>query len=85
MNSAVEIINTKQLRLDLPRIIRRIGEGQKYLVLHRSRPTFELVPLDSDPRPLPSLARDPLFRLGAIGKSSDGSTAADHDRDLYGA
>lgn len=85
MNAAVEIINTKQLRSDLPRIIRRIGEGQKYLVLHRSKPTFELVPLDTDARPMPPLERDPLFRLGPVGSSSDGSTAADHDRHLYGA
>jgi antitoxin (DNA-binding transcriptional repressor) of toxin-antitoxin stability system len=80
----VEIINTKELRLNLPRIIRRIGEGQRYVVLHRSKPTFELIPLGADPRPLPPVEQDPLFRLGPLGRSSDGAPAADHDRFLYG-
>jgi antitoxin (DNA-binding transcriptional repressor) of toxin-antitoxin stability system len=85
MNIASEIINTKQLRLELPRIIRRIAEGQRYLVLHRSKPTFEIIPHRAASVPLPPLEKDPLFRLGALGESTDGASAADHDRFLYGS
>jgi len=85
MNAASEIINTKQLRLELPRIIRRIAEGQRYLVLHRSKPTFEIIPHRSEAAPLPPLEQDPLFRLGPLGNSTDGASATDHDRFLYGS
>ena len=85
MNIASEIINTKQLRLELPRIIRRIAEGQRYLVLHRSKPTFEIIPHRAASVPLPPLEHDPLFRLGDLGESTDGASAADHDRFLYGS
>ena len=85
MNTVSEIINTKQLRLELPRIIRRIAEGRRYLVLHRSKPTFEIIPHQGDAAPLPPLEKDPLFRLGALGASSDGASAAEHDRFLYGS
>jgi antitoxin (DNA-binding transcriptional repressor) of toxin-antitoxin stability system len=85
MNIASEIINTKQLRLELPRIIRRIAEGQRYLVLHRSKPTFEIIPHRAACVPLPPLEQDPLFRLGDLGESTDGASAADHDQFLYGS
>lgn len=85
MNATSEIINTKQLRLELPRIIRRIAEGQRYLVLHRSKPTFEIIPHRADPAELPPLEDDPLFRLGVLGESNDGAPAAEHDRFLYGS
>lgn len=78
------IINTKQLRQNLARIVRQAREGKRYLVLHRSRPAFALIPPPGSPVPLPPLEKDPLFRLGALGKSTDGLTAADHDRLLYG-
>ena len=84
MNTNSEIISTKQLRLELPRIIRRIGEGRRYLVLHRSKPTFELIPHRANPAPLPPLELDPLFQAGSLGKSTDGASAAEHDRFLYG-
>ena len=70
--------------MDLPRIIRRIGEGQRFLVLYRSKPTFELIPPQAAAYPLPPLEKDPIFHLGPLGKSNDCASAADHDRFLYG-
>jgi len=33
--------------------------------------------------PAGDLAGDPLYRAAALGRSTDGGTAADHDRLLY--
>lgn len=85
MNDKTQIINTKQLRLELPRMIRRIAEGQRYLVLHRSKPTFEIIPHRAEPTNLPPLGKDPVLQSGELGESADKASGADHDRFLYGA
>jgi antitoxin (DNA-binding transcriptional repressor) of toxin-antitoxin stability system len=85
MSTDTQIINTKQLRLELPRIMRRIAEGQRYLVLHRSSPAFEIIPPSSNPQQFPPLEEDPIMQLGSLGKSTDGVSSADHDKLLYGA
>ncbi len=76
-------INVKTLRSEMGRIIERVGRGEDFTVLYRSRPAFRIVPLGG------SLARglpedDALFGAKAVGSSTDGLTAADHDRILYG-
>lgn len=85
MKAPIEIINTRQLREEMPRVVESVRRGQRYLVLHRSRPAFELSPPGPVPVDLPPLAEDPLYAWSGVGASSDGLRAADHDRLLYGA
>jgi antitoxin (DNA-binding transcriptional repressor) of toxin-antitoxin stability system len=84
MNPAVEIINTKELRSQMPRVLRSVRKGKRFLVLHRSKPAFELVSPSGAASPLPPLEQDPVFNWSGVGESSDGLGAADHDRVLYG-
>jgi antitoxin (DNA-binding transcriptional repressor) of toxin-antitoxin stability system len=76
------IINVKTLRSEMGRIVERVGRGEDFTVLYRSRPAFRIVPVDGGlPRGLPE--HDALFGAEAVGHSTDGLTAADHDRILY--
>jgi antitoxin (DNA-binding transcriptional repressor) of toxin-antitoxin stability system len=76
-------INAKQLRATLPAVVKRVRKGTRFTVIYRSRPAFQIVPVnDSGQQPVP-LAADPLYRAQAVGSSSDGHTAADHDTTLY--
>ena len=84
MKTSLETINTKQLRTGLGRIIERARRGASFLVLHRSRPAFQIVPPDVGAAVLPPLEKDPLYRAEAVGQSKDGLRAAEHDRVLYG-
>lgn len=84
MKASLETINTKQLRTGLGRIIERARRGASFLVLHRSRPAFQIVPPDVGAVVLPPLEKDPLYRAEAVGRSKDGLRAAEHDRVLYG-
>ncbi len=78
-------INVKQLRASLPSVVRRVRGGERITVIYRSRPAFQIVPLDSAPLDVSSLETDPLFRAKALGRSCDGRSAADHDAVLYGS
>jgi len=84
MKTARETINTKELRAGLARIIERTRRGVSFLVLHRSRPAFQIVPADMGALSLPPLEEDSIYRAGPVGRSKDGLRAADHDRVLYG-
>ena len=81
MNS---IINAKELRRSLPKVVQKVRRGARFTVLYRSRPAFQVIPVDADPNLLGKLEDDPLYRAKPLGRSSDGRTAADHDRLLYG-
>ena len=83
MKGVVETINTKQLRTGLGRIIERVRRGASFLVLHRSRPAFQIVPPTDRRGSLPALDADPIYRASALGRSNDGLHASDHDRVLY--
>ena len=83
MKTATETINTKQLRTGLGRIIERARRGASFLVLHRSRPAFQIVPPEARHGSLPPLDADPVFHAEALGRSKDGLRAADHDSVLY--
>lgn len=85
MKAEVEIINTRQLREEMPRVVKSVRSGKRFLVLHRSRPAFELAPPRPTAEPLPPLEEDPVFGWDGVGASEDGLRAADHDRVLYGA
>lgn len=85
MKAKAEIINTRQLRAEMPRVVSSVRSGKRFLVLHRSRPAFELAPPGPTAEPLPPLEEDPVFGWDGVGASEDGLRAADHDRVLYGA
>lgn len=77
-------INAKRLRSSLPGVVERVRKGARFTVIYRSRPAFQIVPVNETDQVPVSLADDPLYRARAVGRSSDRRTAADHDTVLYG-
>ncbi len=77
-------INAKRLRASLPDVVKRVQKGTRFTVIYRSRPAFQIVPVTDSEQALVTLADDPLYRAPAVGRSSDGRTAAGHDAVLYG-
>ncbi|MBI4475791.1 MAG: hypothetical protein HY654_01380 [Acidobacteria bacterium] len=77
-------INAKRLRASLPEVVERVRKGTRFTVIYRSRPAFQIVPVNEAEHEPPSLIDDPLYRAPAVGRSTDGRTAADHDTILYG-
>ena len=45
MASGVSTINVKTLRKEMGRIIKRVGKGEDFTILYRSRPAFRILPL----------------------------------------
>ena len=79
-----EPINAKRLRASLPDVVERVRKGTRFTVIYRSRPAFQIVPVNESEQPRAELSDDPLYRAPAVGRSRDGRTAADHDALLYG-
>jgi prevent-host-death family protein len=79
-----KVINAKTLRNELARIVERVRKGDRFTVLYRSRPAFQILPVDASAVEPGNLEDDPLYEAEAVGRSTDGQTAADHDRVLYG-
>jgi prevent-host-death family protein len=79
-----KVINAKTLRNDLAKIVERVRKGDRYTVLYRSRPAFQILPVDGNAMDSGKLEDDPLYEAEAVGRSTDGMTAADHDQILYG-
>jgi len=77
------LINAKELRGSLPTVVKQVRRGVRYTVVYRSRPAFQLIPVEDSSMPAGDLAGDPLYRAAPLGRSTDGGTAADHDRLLY--
>jgi antitoxin (DNA-binding transcriptional repressor) of toxin-antitoxin stability system len=78
-------INAKELRALLPKLVDRVRKGARFTVLYRSRRAFQIIPIDEPEAPRLPLDADPLYRAAAVGRSTDGRTAAEHDRILYGS
>ena len=78
------LINTKDLRRHLPRVVARVRNGARYTVLYRSRPAFEIVPVDAPALTRDKLENDSLYHAPALGRSRDGLSSRDHDSVLYG-
>jgi len=78
-------INAKQLRASLPEVVRRVGKGARFMVLYRSRPVFQIVPVDDAEHGRSDLRHEPLYHAKPVGRSKDGLAAADHDAVLYQA
>jgi prevent-host-death family protein len=77
-------INVKELRAQLPKIVRSVQRGEQFTVLYRSRPAFRIVPVNEEDRVKGPLDKEPLYRAEPEGASTDGMTAADQDALLYG-
>jgi antitoxin (DNA-binding transcriptional repressor) of toxin-antitoxin stability system len=77
-------INAKRLRASLPDVVERVRKGARFTVLYRSRPAFQIVPVEATEQPPLPLAEDPVYRARPVGRSRDKGTAADHDAFLYG-
>jgi antitoxin (DNA-binding transcriptional repressor) of toxin-antitoxin stability system len=76
-------INAKTLRSELASVMERVKKGERFTVLYRSHPVCRLVPIDGNQPPPGQLQEESLYRASAVGTSSDGLSAADHDRALY--
>ena len=77
------MINAKELRASLPEVVEKVRRGARFTVLYRSRPAFQLVPVDASAGALGDLKDDPLYQAKSLGRSTDGRRAADHDSILY--
>ena len=76
-------INAKQLRASLPEVVRKVRRGARFTVLYRSRPAFQVVPVDDVQGAAGDLESDPLYHAKPLVCSTDGWSAADHDSLLY--
>jgi prevent-host-death family protein len=76
-------ITAKDLRASLPEVVRRVRRGDRFTVVYRSKPAFRIVPVDEPELRDAPLEQDPLYRAPAVGRSTDGHRAADHDEVLY--
>jgi prevent-host-death family protein len=78
-------INAKRLRASLPDVVERVRRGTRFTVIYRSRPAFQIVPVNDTEQMDVALTDDPLYRAPAVGRSKDGRASADHDSVLYGS
>ena len=76
-------INAKRLRASLPDVVERVRKGTRFTVIYRSRPAFQIVPMEGTEHVNVPLTDDPLYRAAAVGRSRDGRSAAEHDAVLY--
>jgi antitoxin (DNA-binding transcriptional repressor) of toxin-antitoxin stability system len=77
-------INAKRLRASLPDVVKRVRKGTRFTVMYRSRAAFQIVPVGDGERAMLPLDQDPLYKAKGVGRSTDGLTANDHDKTLYG-
>ncbi len=76
------MINVKTLRLEMGRIVERVGKGEDFMVLYRSRPAFRIVPV-TDAYSREGNRDGFLLGADAVGRSLDAPSASGHDRVLY--
>ncbi len=77
-----EIISAKQLRERLQEVVMKVRHGERFTVLYRSRPAFDIVPVGSPPTDKTPLESDSLYQAPAVGASGSGDAAARHDEIL---
>jgi prevent-host-death family protein len=78
------LISAKQLRNSLPQVVKKVRGGGRFTVLYRSRPAFQIVPVGMSEEATGDLHHESLYRAKAVGQSTDGRSAAEHDSLLYG-
>ncbi len=79
------LISARQLRNSLPEVIRKVRRGARFTVLYRSRPAFQVIPVDAPAENISDLQSDSLYRAKAVGRSTKQYSAAEHDSFLYRA
>ncbi len=79
----VTTINARELRKDLARVVKQARMGQHFRVLYRSHVAFEIIPPGMESSQAGDLQSDSLYGAAAVGASSDGLAARDHDLELY--
>ena len=77
-------ISAKELRAALPEVVERVRRGARFTVVYRSRPAFQIIPVDATEAPTLPLENDSLYRARPVGRSKDRQAGADHDLTLYG-
>lgn len=77
-------INAKQLRASLPDVVDQVRKGTRFTVIYRSRPAFQIVPVNDTEPPEAPLSEDSLYQAPGVGRSQDELGSEDHDTVLYG-
>ena len=77
------LINARDLRAQLPAVVRRVRQGARFTVLYRSRPAFEIGPVHDLKTKATDLEHEPFFGAKALGSSATGAIARQHDEILY--
>ena len=62
-------INAKEVRRRFPKLVERVRKGARFTVLYRSRPAFQIVPVDESSAPVTRCEINPLYRAKAVGSS----------------
>ena len=78
-----EKITAKQLRERLQDVVEKVRHGERFTVLYRSRPAFDIVPVGNPPLDSTPLESDPLYQTPAVGASESGDAATRHNEVLY--
>ena len=73
----------KALWKQLQDVVEKVRHGERFTVLYRSRPAFDIVPVGNSPLGSMPLESDPLYQAPAVGASESGDAAARHDEVLY--
>ena len=78
-----EMISAKQLRERLQEVVEKVRHGERFTVLYRSSPAFDIVPVGNPPIESVPLKSDSLYRAMPVGSSESGEAGARHDEVLY--
>ncbi|HEX3718847.1 MAG TPA: hypothetical protein VH595_12835 [Verrucomicrobiae bacterium] len=76
-------INTKKLFASLREVVEKVRRGVRFTVLYQGKLAFQIVPVEKGISTTGDLGRDTIYHASAIGNSTDGRAAADHDSVLY--
>ena len=77
------LLRVEELDISLPDVVERVRKGTRFTVIYRSRPAFQIVPVDDQGDAPVALAADTLYRAQPVGSSDDGRSSVDHDAILY--
>lgn len=83
MDQMETIIQARDLRSSLSRIVEEVGRGAKFTVVYRGRPAFRIVPINSRSLKFGDLEHDTLYRAPAVGRSTAAWSGVEHDVLLY--
>ena len=78
-----ETISATELRARLREVVKKVRLGERFTVLYRGRPAFDIVPVGRPPIESVPLVLDPLYQAPAVGASDTGEAASRHGELLY--